>query len=307
MRYNERADLDTSAISDRRRGGGGLGGGRGLAVGGGGLGVVGLLVVVLIQVLGGGGGGTGSTLGGLAGLAEQGGTADNSELEQECRTGADANDSVECAVVADVESIQDYWRQALGSDYRETQTVFFSGNVSTGCGSASSGTGPFYCPADELIYIDLSFFDQLRTQFGAAGGAFPNAYVIAHEYGHHVQHLLGTSSQVDHSQSGPESGSVRLELQADCFAGAWAHHAETVPDDSGQPLIADITDDDIARALDTAGRIGDDFIQQNLGGGSVDEGSFTHGSSEQRQRWFTIGYETGDPRRCDTFSTDDLG
>ena len=134
-----------------------------------------------------------------------------------------------------------------------------------------------------------------------------DGYVLAHEYGHHVQNLLGTSSQVDHGESGPASGSVRLELQADCYAGTWANHAETVPDESGQPLIADITDDDIARALDAAGRIGDDFIQQELGGGQVDEGAFTHGSSEQRQRWFMTGYQTGDPNQCDTFGTDDLG
>jgi predicted metalloprotease len=179
--------------------------------------------------------------------------------------------------------------------------------VPTGCGGATSGSGPFYCPADQLVYIDLTFFDDLQTQFGAEGGAFVNAYVLAHEYGHHVQNLLGTNQQVNPGESGPTSGSVRLELQADCYAGTWAQHAETVPDESGEPLIADITDDDVSRALDTAGRIGDDFIQENLGNGTVDQNSFTHGSSEQRQRWFSTGYSTGDPNRCDTFGTDDLG
>ncbi|MGY1706155.1 neutral zinc metallopeptidase [Geodermatophilus sp. SYSU D00697] len=306
MRYSEGADLDTSGVQDRR-GGGGFGGGRGLAVGGGGLGLVGLLVVVLVQVLGGGGGGgTGAALGQLGSLGE-GQTADNGQLEQQCRTGADANESVDCAVVADIESIQDYWSGVLGDRYQPTDTVFFNGSVPTGCGGATSGSGPFYCPGDQLVYIDLSFFDTLQQQFGAEGGLFVNAYVIAHEYGHHVQDLLGTNQQVTPGETGPASGTVRLELQADCYAGAWANHAETVPDESGQPLIAEITQDDVDRALDAAARIGDDFIQRNLGGGTVDQDAFTHGSSEQRQRWFTTGYETGDPAQCDTFATDDLG
>jgi hypothetical protein len=311
MRYSEGADLDTSNVRDARGGGGfggGRRGGRGLAVGGGGLGLVGLVVLVLFQLLGGGegGGGTGAALGGLGDLG-QGEQTDNSRLSQNCRTGADANRSVDCAVVADIESIQDYWSQVLGDQYSATDTVFFSGQVQTGCGGASSGSGPFYCPADQLVYIDLSFFDQLQQQFGAQGGLFVNAYVIAHEYGHHVQNLLGTNQQVTPGAAGPASGTVRLELQADCYAGSWANHAETVPDESGQPLIAEITDDDINRALDAAGRIGDDFIQENLGSGQVDQDAFTHGSSEQRQRWFRTGYEAGDPAQCDTFATDDLG
>ncbi|MFW3172323.1 neutral zinc metallopeptidase [Geodermatophilus sp. CPCC 206100] len=305
MRYRESADLDTSSVQDRR-GRGGLGGGRGLAVGGGGLGLVGVVVLVLFQLLGGGDGGTSAALGGLSGLG-QGETADNTQLEQQCRTGADANESVECAVVADIESIQDYWGQVLRGRYQPTETVFFQDSVQTGCGGASSGSGPFYCPADQGVYIDLTFFDQLQTQFGAEGGLFVNAYVIAHEYAHHVQNLLGTNQQVTPGVTGPLSGTVRLELQADCYAGAWANHAETVPDDSGAPLIAEITEDDIARALDAAGRIGDDFIQRDLGGGTVDQDAFSHGTSEQRQRWFTTGYQTGDPGQCDTFATDDLG
>jgi uncharacterized protein len=303
MRYREGGRLDTSGVSDRR----GRGGGRGLAVGGGGLGLVGLLIVIVLQLAGGGGeGGAGAALGGLSGLGE-GETTDNTALDQRCQTGADANDSVECAVVADIESIQDFWTAQLGGTYVPTDTVFFSGSVQTSCGAASSGSGPFYCPADQLVYIDLSFFDQLREQFGAQGGLFVDAYVIAHEYGHHVQNLLGANAQVQQGATGPESGTVRLELQADCYAGAWANHAETVPDESGAPLIEEITQDDIDRALDAAARIGDDFIQKNLGSGRVDQDAFTHGSSEQRQKWFMTGYETGDPRQCDTFATDDLG
>ena len=306
MRYRESGRLDTGGVSDRR-GRGGMGGGRGIAVGGGGLGLVGLLIVVVLQLAGGGdGGGVGSALGGLAGVG-QGETTDNSALDQRCQTGADANDSVECAMVANIESIQDFWTTTLGDSYVPTDTVFFNGQVQTSCGGASSGSGPFYCPADQLVYIDLSFFDTLQSQFGAQGGLFVNAYVIAHEYGHHVQNLLGTNAQVQQGETGPQSGTVRLELQADCYAGAWANHAETVPDESGAPLIEEITADDVSRALDAAARIGDDFIQRNLGSGRVDQDAFSHGSSEQRQKWFSTGYETGDPARCDTFATDDLG
>jgi predicted metalloprotease len=305
MRYREGGNLDIGSVQDRR-GGGGMGGGRGIAVGGGGLGLVGLIVVVLIQVLGGGGGDAGSALGGLSGLGQNEQT-DNSKLQQECQDSGDANTSLDCAIVADIDSIQDYWGTVLADRYTPTDTVFFSGQVQTSCGAASSGSGPFYCPGDQLVYIDLSFFDQLKQQFGAEGGLFVDAYVLAHEYGHHVQNLLGTNQQVTPGESGPTSGSVRLELQADCYAGAWANHAETVPDESGAPLIADITQDDIDRALDAASRIGDDFIQQNLGNGRVDQNAFTHGSSEQRQKWFTTGYQTGDPNQCDTFGTDDLG
>jgi uncharacterized protein len=308
MRYREGGRLDTSSVQDRR-GRGGLGGGKGLAVGGGGLGLVGVVIVVLLQVLGGGGGGgadLGSAIGGLSGLG-QGEQADNTQLEQACNDSGDANDSVDCAVVADIDSIQDYWSGVLGSRYQPTDTVYFSGSVQTQCGGATSGSGPFYCPADQLVYIDLSFFDDLRSKFGAEGGLFPNAYVIAHEYGHHVQNLLGTNEQVTPGETGADSGSVRLELQADCYAGAWANHAETVPDESGAPLIAEINDDDISRALDTAARIGDDFIQRNLGNGRVDQDAFSHGSSEQRRHWFLTGYKTGDPQKCDTFGTNDLG
>ncbi len=310
MRYREDASLDTSGVEDRRGGGGG----RAIALGGGGLGVVGVVVVLLIQLLGGGGGSTGTGAGAgadpfgpvLDGLGS-GDSATSQQLADECRTGQDANDRTECAVVADIESIQDYWSGELGKRWTPSDTVFFSGSTDTGCGSATSGVGPFYCPADKLVYIDLSFYDELHTKFGAEGGLFVDAYVLAHEYGHHVQDLLGTNERVKQGETGPTSGSVRLELQADCYAGTWANHATTVPDESGAPLIEQITSDDIDRALDTAGRIGDDFIQKNLGGGSVDEQSFTHGTSAQRRQWFTTGYRSGDPARCDTFGTSDLG
>ena len=304
MQFDDSDRLDTSSVQDRR----GFGGRTGLAIGGGGVGVVGVIVYLLIQVLAGGGsGGGGQAAGGsvLDGLGS-GQTASGEELASSCRTGADANAKRECAVVADIQSIQDYWGGVLGSRYEKADTVFFSGSTETGCGTASSGMGPFYCPADKLVYIDLTFYDDLKTRFGAEGGTFVDAYVLAHEYGHHVQDLLGTESKVQAGVTGATSGSVRLELQADCYAGTWAHSAETTPDASGHPLVSDITQDDIDRALDTAGRIGDDYIERNLGSGTVDPNTFTHGTSAQRRRWFLTGYRTGDPNACDTFSASSL-
>ena len=315
MKYNDGAQLDTSQVQDARSGGG-LGrmmpsGRGGIAVGGGGLGVLGVVAYLIVSLIGGGSGSTAVTdvLGQLgAGGGAQ--TADNTQVAAECKTGADANKKLDCAVVADIDSIQNYWSAELpklGSTYEPITTVWFTGQLSTACGTGSSGSGPFYCPGDRHVYLDLSFYDDLKTQFGAQGGLFVDAYVLAHEYGHHVQDLLGTNAKGRQGQTGPKSGSVRLELQADCYAGAWANHATTVPDDTGQPLIIDVTADDIARALDTAARIGDDYIQKNLGNGTINQNAFTHGSSVQRTTWFTRGYRSGDPKACDTFSTDNLG
>jgi uncharacterized protein len=298
VEFNEDAELDTSQVSDQR-GMGGL-----VAAGGGGLGILGIIIYFVVSQLGGGGGGAPSGFGafGEVGPNEQVGS---SSLAERCRTGADANRDADCRAVAFINSIQAYWSNQLDG-YQLAETNFFSGGVQTGCGNATSAVGPFYCPADGEVYIDLGFFQELRERFGATGGPFVEAYVLAHEYGHHVQNLLGISAQVGQA-SGAESGSVRLELQADCFAGAWANHATTTPTASGEPLITEVTQEDVAAALDAAARIGDDFIQRELGGGTVDTTQFTHGTSAQRQKWYTTGYQTGDPRQCDTFATDDLG
>jgi predicted metalloprotease len=297
VRFNEGADLDASQVTDQR----GMGGR--IAVGGGGLGILGLVIYFVISQLGGGTGGSGLPSGfGDIGQDEQVGS---SSLAERCQTGADANREADCRAVAFINSIQSYWTGTLDG-YQPAETNFFSGGVQTGCGNASSAVGPFYCPADNEVYIDLGFFQELTDRFGAQGGPFVEGYVLAHEYGHHVQNLLGTSRNVG-SATGPTSGSVRLELQADCYAGAWANHATTAPDADGEPLITEVTQDDIAAALDAASRIGDDYIQKELGGGKVDTTQFSHGSSAQRQKWYTIGYDSGDPNRCDTFATDDLG
>ncbi|HEX6354675.1 KPN_02809 family neutral zinc metallopeptidase [Actinophytocola sp.] len=295
MRFNEGADLDTSQVTDQR-GMGGL-----ITLGGGGLGILGVIIYFVISQFGGGGTGAAPGFGDI-GPNEQVGS---SSLEERCRTGADANRDADCRAVAFINSIQGYWSTQLDG-YRLAETNFFSGGVQTGCGNASSATGPFYCPADSEVYIDLNFFQELQQRFGAAGGPFVEGYVLAHEYGHHVQNLLGTSAQVGQA-TGPTSGSVRLELQADCYAGAWANHATTTPTAQGEPLITQVTDQDVAAALDAAARIGDDYIQRELGGGEVDTTQFSHGSSAQRQKWYTVGYQTGDPSQCDTFNTNDLG
>jgi predicted metalloprotease len=308
MDYNDDAQLDTSGVQDARGGGGGGFGGRGVAVGGGGLGIVGVLAYLLISYLSGGGTDAASVLGQL-GQNGQPATVDNSEIKAECKTGADADAKLECAVVADIDSIQDYWTKelpALGQAYEAVPTVWFTGQVATGCGSADSGAGPFYCPADKRVYIDLSFYNDIETHFKAAGGKFVDAYVLAHEYGHHVQDLLGIESKV-RSRQVAESDSVRLELQADCFAGVWAKHA-TEPGPNGEPaLVTSIDDQDLRNALEVAGHIGDDWIQKNLGNGQVNQKAFTHGSGAQREKWLRTGYRTGDPKQCDTFAASDLG
>jgi predicted metalloprotease len=236
----------------------------------------------------------------LGGGSQPQGVSPTTDLRAQCKTGADADQSEKCRVVGVVNSIQDYWRQVFdqrGGGYTNARTVLFSGATQTGCGQADSSVGPFYCPSDKMVYLDLSFFDELQSRFGAEGGPFAQAYVIAHEYGHHVQDLLGTMDKLSGvRQNGASGASVRLELQADCYAGVWAKNAV----DTGfydKPF----TKTDIDQALSAASAVGDDRIQRKTQG-RVDPESFTHGTSAQRVKWFTTGYQTGSPGRCDTFS-----
>jgi predicted metalloprotease len=311
VKYNDGASLDTSQVEDTR-GGSMLGGLGGKTVAGGGVGIVGVVIYLLVSLLGGGSGSGSQAIGTILSDLGQGNGADqvdNNKISSECRTGADANRYLECQVVADINSIQAYWTRELprlGRTYEPVDTVWFTGQTTTGCGSADSGAGPFYCPADKKVYIDLTFYNDIQSEFDAADTPFVNAYVLAHEYGHHVQDLLGIEAKV-RTRQGATSDSVRLELQADCFAGVWARHA-TEPGPNGEPaLITDITAADFDSALKVAGRIGDDWIQKNLGGGQINQNAFTHGTSAQRQRWLTTGYRTGDPNACDTFGAADLG
>jgi uncharacterized protein len=295
VRFRPGARLDPTQVEDRRGSGPmrGLPGG-GIAVGGGGLGLVGLVLYLVLGVLSGGGG-LGGPLGNLDGSTVSQGTP-GQVLGQECRSGADANSREDCRIVGDVNSIQTYWRSEFsqaGQQYEPAKTVFFTGSTDTGCGPASTDVGPFYCPADKHVYIDLGFFDELQSRFGARGGPFAQAYVLAHEYGHHVQDLSGTLSRAA-TGTGATGGSVRTELQADCYAGVWAHHATQTG------YLVDLTKADVADALDAAAAVGDDRIQAETQG-QVDPETWTHGSSAERQHWFDVGYTKGKPAACDTF------
>lgn len=271
-------------VEDRRGSGGG-----GKLVAGGGIG--GLLIVLLVAFLGGD---PGAILNGL----DSGGTQTNEpyvETEQE----AELSDFV-AVVLADTETV---WAQVFeeeGMEYVEPTLVLFDGSVNSACGTAGAAVGPFYCPGDQKLYIDLSFYEELQNQFQAPGD-FAMAYVIAHEVGHHVQNLLGVMQEVQplRNQLSEEEYNklqVKLELQADYYAGVWAHHAQ------GMDLLEE---GDLDEALTAASAVGDDTIQQRSRGYVVPE-SFTHGTSEQRKNWFYKGFEAGNLQAGDTFNAKDL-
>ncbi|MFD4367677.1 neutral zinc metallopeptidase [Rhodococcus sp. NPDC058521] len=299
MTFNEGARMDPGRVSV---GGGGGGGGR-LAMGGG---AGGLVVLVLALLLGGD---PGSLLGGLSGTTESSGQQGGTSLEG-CETGADANRDVNCRVAFTAESLDAVWGQELaaqtGTEYVEPGIVLFSGSVSTGCGNATSDVGPFYCPADSNGYFDTSFFQLLVDRFGSSGGPLAQEYVVAHEVGHHIQNQLGDIGRAQADPQGAESGAVRTELQADCYAGIWAHYADRTPGPGGgEPILNPLTDGDIRDALSAASAVGDDRIQASAGG-SVNPEGWTHGSSDQRQAWFLTGYRTGQVDACNTYSARDL-
>jgi uncharacterized protein len=319
MRFNPKARLDTSRMRDSGRGGGGgMGGGMGGSgspriplpggtMAGGGAGFVLIVVVILLLKACGGVDLTGAISGGTSGYTTSRFTGDTGPY-QDCATGADANDHpTTCGVVAVENSLNDYWKKTLPEQAPkatwapESAIDTFSGQTPSGCGQAQSAMGPFYCPTDQTIYFDPTFFKEiLQGQLNGPSGAFVEPYVIAHEYGHHVQDLLGTMSKVK-TQQGRNSDSVRLELQADCYAGMWAKNATTTEDSQGNVLIEDLTQQDIQDAIAAAKSVGDDTIQQETSG-KVNPEQWTHGSSAARVRWFTTGYENGTLDACNTFN-----
>ncbi|HEY6741815.1 MAG TPA: neutral zinc metallopeptidase [Lapillicoccus sp.] len=320
MTFNENVQLDTSQATSGGSSGGGYGGGGnfpgGIQVGGG---IGGLIVLILMFVFGGnvlGGGGTqdpgtDTTTGQSSSLdpsqVATGGSQAGGGFSQ-CKTGADANRNDECLVIATVNSVQAYWATALpqyGRQYTKANTVLYSGQTQSACGTASNQVGPFYCPLDERVYIDASFFQELQQRFGANGGQLAKEYVVAHEYGHHVQDILGVLGRAQQDPQGPESGSVRLELMADCLAGMWVKNATQTKDANGTTFLQPITQQDIQSALSAASAVGDDRIQKATQG-RVNPESWTHGSSAQRQKWFLTGYQTGDLNQCNTFAAREL-
>ena len=286
-------------VEDRRGQGGGLGGVNMGGLGGGGIpipmggGIGGIVVIIIIfiviQFLNGGLGGTG---GGNGGTGGQGGVTSS----------LDPNDTQGQFINTVTVDVQTFWEQefaAASRTYPTTVTVIFENGTQTGCGVASSATGPFYCPADKKVYLDPGFFDELASRFGAPGD-FAQAYVIAHEYGHHVQDVLGTMDQVQQQQTSSNANelSIRLELQADCLAGMWAHWVSANPDESD---VESITDADVRDGLNAAAAVGDDRIQEQATG-TIDKESWTHGSAEQRMKWFNTGFKQGSLQACDTFA-----
>ncbi len=291
MPFNEKSRLDTSQVEDRR----GRGLGTAVAAGGGGIGLVILLVAVLLGV-------DPSDLANVTGQAPAASTeiaSDISTLAEACQTGADANTRQDCRVVGFVNSIQAFWTDEFarqGAQYVPATTQLFTGATQGACGYATAAVGPFYCPADQKVYLDLAFFDELQTRFGAAGGPFAEAYVLAHEYGHHVQNLAGVLDATGGSgATGPQSAPVQTELQADCLAGVWAHNAT----ETG--YLLQLTDEEIAQSLDAAAAVGDDRIQREMQG-YVSPESWTHGSSAQRQQALKAGLQTGDMAACETLN-----
>jgi uncharacterized protein len=290
MSFNDNVQLDPSQVQSR----GGMG--RGTKIGGG----IGGGIVLLLAA--------------LFGINPQmleclGGTTQDQTQSQStapaCRTGADADARLECRIVGTVNSLNAFWPQYLGQynqKYPRPETVLFNGGTSTGCGSATSEVGPFYCPADQTAYFDPGFFQELVDRFGSSGGPLAQEYVVAHEFGHHIQNLLGTIDRAQQDPQGPESGAVRVELQADCYAGLWARYATTTKDpNTGQPFLEPLKTQDLQDALSAASSVGDDRIQK-AATGRVSPESWTHGSSAQRQKWFYQGYQTGDINQCDTFA-----
>lgn len=284
MTFNDNASVGGNTA--RRRGGG-------IAVAGGGIAGLGAIAVLLFQLF------TGTDLSGLLGGGGVPNPADTGGEIANCETGADANASDDCRLAAASLSINQFWADTV-QGYREPTLIIVDGSTGTQCGTASNATGPFYCPPEETIYIDPTFFALLREQFDATAGPLAQLYVLAHEYGHHIQQITGIMDQNPNNGTGEDSNGVRIELQADCFAGAWVAAASQTLDENGVPYLKAPTQQEINDALNAAQTVGDDHIQQESGG-AVNSDSWTHGSSEQRARWFTVGLEQG-AGACDTFS-----
>lgn len=227
-----------------------------------------------------------------------------------CDTAQSANEDVTCRYDWTMQSLDAYWERELpkqtGTKYVMPDAITFTGSVSTACGGATSATGPFYCPADQTVYIDTDFYTTLRDDFDTSGGPLAQMYITAHEVGHHIETITGVMSNADRGGSGADSDTVRIELMADCLAGMWVGEAATVKNpETGMTDLEPITAAQLKDAMDAAAAVGDDRIQE-MSGQQVNPHSFTHGSSEQRQKWFTLGYENNSFDQCNTFEAKSL-
>ena len=289
-------NVDVGGLDDRRGRGGG-----GLAIGGGGVGIVGLLIYLLFNVMGGGGADSTGLVPGSGQVQGQGTGESAQELSDRCNSEGAIDKYQDCYLIKVYNEINETWTAELsrrGGNYDQPRLAFFEQDVQTGCGQASSQVGPFYCPPDQEIFIDIGFLNQLQQEFGAEG-RFAAAYIIAHEAGHHLQTLFGTERKVRASQQqSPDQQnklSVAMELQADCYAGAWSNLSNA----RGNVTISE---EQLGQAVNAAAAVGDDRIQQKTQG-RVDPESWTHGSAEQRKNWFLTGYRSGDINDCDTFKS----
>ena len=278
-------DADISGNTTRRRG-------RNAAIAGGGVGVLGIIALIVGPMLGVDltpllGGGTGG------GTEPSGGS-----VIEDCKTGADANADVDCRMAGAQVALDEFWAENI-EGYRAPQLTVVDGQTPTQCGTASNAVGPFYCPPEEGVYLDPTFFDLMRQQFGASAGNLAQLYIVGHEWGHHIQNITGVMNAYPNNGTGPGSNGVRMELQADCYAGAWIGQMTKQKDADGDPYLLEPTEAQLNDAINAAITVGDDHIQEQSG--FVNPESFTHGSSDQRQYWFANGYQNG-LGVCDTFA-----
>ena len=293
MSFNDNIRLDPSRVRTS-------GVGRKVAGAGGGS-ILGVLLILGFSYL------TGIDLTSLISSPSPSSSASSSVDVSTCATGADANARVECRMVATAQSLDEVWKaqlsaQGAGVSYELPDFQIFTGSVSTACGHATSAVGPFYCPGNSTVYLDLGFFDDMVSQYGASDSLLAQEYVVAHEWGHHIQNLQGVFRTHDTRQTGEQGAGVRSELQADCYAGVWMHWASTTPDPAtGSPYLRTPTDEEVRGALQTAEAIGDDRLQAKYQGTTNPE-SWTHGRADQRATWLRKGLDTGDIATCDTWS-----
>ncbi|WP_347715352.1 neutral zinc metallopeptidase [uncultured Actinomyces sp.] len=293
MSFNDNIHLDPSRVRTS-------GAGRKIAGAGGGS-ILGVLLILGFSYL------TGIDLTSLISSQAPSSSSSSSSVDvSTCKTGADANERVECRMVATAQSLDEVWKTQLadqhaGVSYELPDFQIFTNSVSTACGSATSAVGPFYCPGDSTVYLDLGFFDEMVTQYGASDSVLAQEYVVAHEWGHHIQNLQGVFRTYNTRETGSQGAGVRSELQADCYAGVWMHWASTTPDPStGTPYLQTPTADQIMGALQTAEAIGDDRLQTKYQGTTNSE-SWTHGSAQQRATWLQTGLDSGSIATCNTW------